>query len=356
MSKFAWIGYYSDKKFLNKFLRNNNSVDSTLLSKPLESVLSEIGPIKVHNFRIELSSKGKVVEGLMILAPLLPQHIFPKNKNVVEKKLNDSIKYALNEGAEIICLAGLLGDFLPIIREKAIGKVFYITGKNMLIATVYNTVQKAFDIFSDSLLTSPVAIFDSDSFLAISLAKFFANRSKKVILFDRKKRDIDDFLEFRDISRNNLKIVSSLDEIFSKSHLIVTTSLFINENFIQKIGAGSVVFDSIAPFWVAKSLNKSRKDVVAVESAWVSRGMLSDNHLDLVFPKEVFFACISEAILASSMDNICEESLSVNGANIVNFDRMSREFGFKVSKLKIGKRLYTDPSDLSFLGRANDDE
>jgi predicted amino acid dehydrogenase len=341
MYKFAWIGYFPDN---DTFVRIMSYIKRKLSQKKIteENILSKKTPVGPFLIGDIFSDDGKRTEGLIIITPFLLRQFSTSKKEEIIEKVCLCVDCALKNGAQIICLAGVLGDFVPLVREKMKKDIYIITGRKLLIATIIDNLMEIAKVANIDLNKIEVTIFDTNSPIARICAQILVDKVKRVRIFDRKNKDKDDFIEFKSIPSEKLKITNSIKEVLKGSKFVISTYLLVSEEMIESLESKSVFLDTIVPFWGARTILKERKDVLPIEAAWVTRGPLIHKEFDILFPKNAIVACIAEATTLG-LQNLLDHSITeFTPKNVAVVSNLAKEEGFSLADFRCGDAIFRE--------------
>lgn len=344
MSNFAWIGYYPEREFFLKISKTLGLIKEPVKLEKVDDLILKLGPQELLYLDNVRSKTGAKAKGSIIMAPLLLKQIALLDRETLNNKILSSVKLALQRKAKIVCLAGALGDFVPEVKTKIKEKVFFVTGRKFLVATIINNILKLAKDTNADLAKTKIAIFDISSPIGRVCAQILSKKVKEICFFDQEKRKIEDFKELNNISSKKVKISNSIDEVLDGSKFIISTSLFMPQEAIEKMASGSVIFDTIVPFWVAKTISKQRKDVLPIEVAWTTRGPLIDKRFDIVFPKDAIYCCIAEVTMLGLENEIKDSFLKLIPKNVAKINRISKKHNFNLAGFRNNGHLYSNPT------------
>lgn len=326
MYKFAWIGYFPEENILKKVL---NIKRITFFEKDiLEDFLDNLPPQKLLSLNVK-SKRGDKTQGCIIIAPLLLKQIPLLSQGKLIEKIISCVEFALERESRIICLAGILGRLVSVIKKKINREdIFFITGRKLLTATIIDNLLKISSQVGVDLKKVKLSLFDADSAVARVCCQLLTDKVREIWLFDKSNRNKNAFSEFDHSDFRNLIISNSIKDVLKTSKLVISTYLFLSEEIIKNLEPKSIFLDAIFPFWSAKTIYNERKDVLPIEVAWVTRGPLVHKEFDIFFPKNAIMACIAETIVLGLQNSLNHSITDFNPKNVEIVSNLAKKEGF----------------------------
>ena len=338
MYKFAWIGYFPEEDTLKKVL---NSKGITFSQKDiLDNFLDNLTPQEILFLDVE-SKRGNKTQGSIIIAPLLLKQIPLLSEEKLIEKITSSVKLALRKEARIICLAGVLGRLVSTVKKRINREdIFFITGRKLFTATIIDNLLKISSQLDIDLRKVKLSLFDADSAVARVCCQLLIGKVGEIWLFDKSNRKKDAFAEFSHLNFRNLTISNSIKDVLKGSKLVISTYLFLSEEIIKNLEPKSIFFDAIVPFWSAKTIYNQRKDILPIESAWVTRGPLTHKEFDILFPKDAIVACIAEAVILGLQNSLDGFITEFNSGNVAVVSNLAKKEGFFLADFRCGDTVF----------------
>lgn len=333
MNTFSWIGYYTGNKTFLDLMAFKNVSGSPSKEEDISDFLLTLKPLEatsVHNVR---SMSGASINGNILFASLLLKQMASLDKEEIIAKILDCVKLAVGKGSNIICLAGALGMFLPTIKSRVKEDVTFITGRNLLAATIIDNLLEVSRLKNINLEKEKISIFDASSEVGNICAEILAEKAGEILIY-AKKNSNNSMLKVTDSGHNNIKIVSSAEDIVKGGRLMISTSLFLPQQAIASMEKGSVIFDAVVPHWSARMIADMRKDLVPIEASWRCGGALMQKDIKILFSEKYIPCCLAAtAMLAFEKDVQGFSELTLE--NVFKMRRLSRKYGFSLPLVKI---------------------
>lgn len=342
MNKFAWIGYYTDRNFFYRVSQLKKLTTGIISEKNLDDFILNLEPLELLFFDDIYCKMGTRTKGSIILAPLSLKQIACLDKKVIIQKVLSAVELALKKESDVICLAGALGDFLPIIKTQIKRRAYFITGRKFLISNIIDNVLKISEIANIQLEKEKISFLNLNSVIGRVCAQILEKKVGKIGFFDKKRRKKNNFSELENIPSKKIEISDSISNVIEGSKIIINTSLFISDSIIRSIGPKSIFIDAIVPYFGATALSKIRNDILIIEAAWSSRGPLQHKALNLFMPKDTIHCCIAEATMFGLEQNIQNNFLEVNFSNVMKVRRISEKYGFCLPRFRSNNKILTN--------------
>jgi len=315
--KFGWVIHLRDAQDSRSFLKEYHSKFADDFGVSISSSdLLDFESVRLLDLPKIKSTEGPETEGSIFLCPLLPQQVILEKEKTVAF-LEKILEINRIRQSEIVCLGGLLGEYVNLLTKKANDLGLKITsGKSGTAAVVTNSIINIIEGRKKNKFKKPkIGIFGAKSVLGQICAEIFKKQFYEVFNFD-------------DLARNRLEereyLLAQLD------YFLVASPDFFNSINYRLINNKTVVCDAIPPYETAKKIYSIRKDLFVYEGAQVSHFYCEDKKTDRLFNSIFlgtnFYACIAEVI------GLCFENIYENFSLNDNLSPLQCRKIFKIIK------------------------
>ena len=327
MKKIAWIGHFIKDTDKQLFLNTNLSGKDTT------------NPSEPYVFA-DLVNEKKGVELVGIICPVTTKEIVSSNKIELSQVLSKAIDICNSLKVDQIGIAALFASMWEDgagIREMT--KHPITTGKNLIMAFVFDYINKICDKFSFIQKDLTIGLVGNGGRMQEILVEHFINKAEKILVTKDSNVEND----------ANVDIVDN-HGIFASSDVIINTTMGIGlEKYIKTIRKNAIFCDLIVPFLLSRKIKETRKDVFPFEGVWAQYVGL-DNYTNILgdknrlFPMSIFPACVAEIMILAYENNFSEYSLgaNINYKNSLLMAEMYSKHDFQLSFFKQGKEIIQD--------------
>ena len=326
---FAWIGYFPDRDSFYTTGTQLGLIDPKISLLDIDDLILKVDPILGETKRF--SFRNKSANGFLMAIPILLKHLATLQKTEIEDKITQAFLKAINNGANIILMAGALGDYVHEMRKRfSEYNIIILTGRKNLAATVLQNIDQAGSHFKRPLNQLECTIFDLSTPISPIITAALGDSLKAVKLTNLNNIDLKNTVEplKLPLSFEQLCITDDPEKSVSQSDLIISNILFIPPEIIDHIKPGAILLDSVAPFMSVMSVKKNRPDVKPVKSALSEIGPLEAGMFPQATCDNLIYCCLAETVMVSLQNPLDKTKVELVYDNVMYFAELKKQFGF----------------------------
>lgn len=326
---FAWIGYFPDRANFYSTGTQRGLIDPKISLMDIDDLILKVDPIvgEIKRFSFE----DKSANGFLMAIPILLKHFSTLHKTEIEDKITQTILIAVNNGANIILMAGALGDYVHEMKKRfSEYDIIILTGRKNLAATVLQNVEHAGSHFKRPVDQLECTILDLSAPISPIIASALGDRFKTVKLTNFNKIDLKKAVEplKLPLSFEQLRVADDPEKSVSQSDLVISNILFIPPEILDHLKPGAILLDAVPPFMSAMSVKKKRPDVKPVKSALSELGPIEEGLFPQATHDNFFYCCLTEAVMVALQNRFDKAKVELVYENVMYFSEQKKRFGF----------------------------
>lgn len=293
--KFVILGHLMQREDLRRFFPSGKYL-------PLK-LMEEFTTLLPDTKSFQTAAHFKVfdkAEGWIVGLALTPQQMMTMPKEKVRKKILAATLFAQEKlGADLLMLGALTSPLTSAgiwLTEHPKVKLNITTGNTYTAAISIQAAEKAAKLANLDLSKIKMAIVGAAGVIGEAITKYFNQKNIDLILVERTEEKFDRLKI--SLRGKNYKLTTNLADIWEADIVITATShpaALIRPEFLKE---KAIVIDVAEPSDVPSNIEEIRPDVICVDGGRVKWENI-DVNFDFGTPKNVGFACMTEAILQS---------------------------------------------------------
>lgn len=314
----------------------------------LKRCIVEMEPYRHIEFLQLQSDTGSRIEGNIIMVPFLPEHLLTEGEDFIVKKIIKAGKIALEDGAEILGLAGFTSIVGNEGEEISNSLPLAVTSGNTYTAALaVEGIENAAEEIGKKIANCTVAILGATGDIGSACARALAKKAKNIRLNARGLPKLEKF-------SNNLQAESTAsircfrrirDCVDGADIILAATSALTTLLDPVWIKNNAIICDVALPHNVGKHVVEKRRDLFVFEGGMARFGHSPLSHdprwLSISNGGTTLFGCLAETMALAFEGNFKTCSL---GRGKIDYNRM-------MSIRKLARSHGMELANFSYLGK-----
>jgi len=347
MKKFAFIFHPHDIEFLADGFNDPGIKQKN--PQLMKNALKWFPPFQREKVTgIKSIFNGEVIEGLMILVTLIPDHMQDLEDKFALQKFIKAGRLAQELGASIIGLgayAALYGRHGVDIASAL--KIPVTTGNSYTVAVAPEVILQVLKSSGKDPAKSCVTILGATGVVGVYCLQALKDKLGKVNLLSSNYKRIKDFL-----AAKNHKAKIKPYELTDKPDYIAESDLVLVGNGkyaplinISKLKKGTVIFDGTYPKSFKDQDYTLRNDILFIDGGAILPPGKPDFHFSFGFPKSLAFPCMAETMILTFEEMFESYSLgrSIDFTKAMTMDELAKKHGFKLAGFSFKGKVLDKP-------------
>ena len=282
----------------------------------------------------------KVIEGVLIYCPLLPEQMIGTRDKIALKRTIEAVEVGKDLGAKIVGLgayAAQIGRKGLLVADAV--HVPITTGTSYTIAVALRGIELACNAVGAELQEMSVGIVGASGNIGTICAELLAGRVKKLILMARNKTRLVLLSEkLNATALCEVEETTDLDRVIAQSDVIVAATN-TPESFISatSLKPGTIVCDVSRPGSVVhESVLAAKGNVLVFDGGIVQPPGSVDFDFYFGLPPGLAYACMAETMILALSEKYESYSLggNVSTEKVRAIEKLGDGLGFRVAQLR----------------------
>ncbi|HCC74076.1 MAG TPA: hypothetical protein DEP92_04705, partial [Candidatus Komeilibacteria bacterium] len=287
--------------------------------------------------KISVILNNQKVEGYFIGIFLTAEQMLGLPKEIVQKKINQSLKLAIKLNIGIVGLGGMTSPAtnggLDLVNKFNLG----VTTGNAY--TVITSIQGLLHILKEyriNVTNVKFCVIGATGSVGQGISLKISSMVNNLLLIGRTQEHLE-ALKKEILNYNNIKVEITKDISLIKDCDVIiiatsSTNVIIDPLILKQ---NAIIYDISQPKNVSRGLNKIRQDILVMDGGLVELPNLT-TRVNLFLPPLTIYGCLAETILLASekkFDNFAIGKVDLNQINII--EQLGLKYNFKPKDIKI---------------------
>ncbi len=292
------------------------------------------------------SLTGKEIEGWLIACPLTSARMLSLPVEVVYRKIVETGHLAEKLGARILGLGAftsIVGDAGLTVAKRL--DIPVTTGDSYTVAVTVEAAKLAAGRMDIDLRKATVAVLGATGAIGRVCAELLVRDVGSMILLARRQAALDELKGYLTEQADTPIAVSSEIDDLKKADVLISASNSLDALVRpEHLKSGAVVCDVAIPHDVARSVARTRKDVLVIDGGIVEVPGPVDFAFNFGLRSRMAYACMAETMMLALEGRYEDYTLGrrISLAKVQDMARLAEKHGFRVAALRSFEQTVTE--------------
>lgn len=323
METIAWVFYAADRNSFIELYKKYSNSKREIAASEVDAIAADSDPIKSDIDYFVWQNKRY---GSFPIFSLLTIKQIASNRQDTINKLAKAVHIAEENGATLILLAGLLGNFaLDVAKLKTKNSTKIHTGRNNLICTIVENFFRCCRRIKKQVADVNVTIFDASTKTAVMVSQILSKHGANVFLIDTGNRKA----ELHALTASKLTARDGIEDTVKSSDILINCIMQLPHSALNAIHPGTILLDSVPPYISSRLVQKSGQDIITEESVWIRSTKIDIKPNDEIFSGGLFYSCFGEAVM-TVIEDTDDHLHQLSIENVEKFFTLRKKYGIEI--------------------------